>query len=363
MLSEYMDGDVTTTTHDAYIGVPLAAHSSSARGDILERVARRLMEKTMGVTSYDPLPGVRINGSKRGRNSATYDFMIAGRRVEVKSSQLTWDTYHKYWVAQWQKIKRDEYDDLLLVLYAPSGLYIFMHNHTYGVTTNGKSQCAFGGKVQVSGPRNEPLSTAATDAIRAKLASMHYATIGFSEFEDLVTTTTTHDAYVGVPLAAHSSKARGDILERVARRVMERTMGATSYDPPSGVRINGSKRGRNSAAYDFMIAGRRVEVKSAQLKWDTYHVRWVTEWQCIKRDEYDVLLLVLYTPFCLYIFIHNNSYGVSTNGILQYAAGGNVQVGGPTNVQSISAATDVILKKMEPMHYASLAYTHDVSRA
>ena len=40
-----------------------------------------------------------------------------------------------------------------------------------------------------------------------------------------VTTTKTHDAYLGVPLATHSSKARGDILERVAMRVMEEKMG------------------------------------------------------------------------------------------------------------------------------------------
>ena len=32
-------------------------------------------------------------------------------------------------------------------------------------------------------------------------------------------TTTTHDAYVGIPLAELSAKARGDVLEGVVRRV------------------------------------------------------------------------------------------------------------------------------------------------
>jgi hypothetical protein len=208
MLSEYLDGIVTTTTHDAYKGVPLATHSSKARGDILERVARRVMEKTMGMKSYDPSPGVRVNGRKRGRSSETYDFRIAGRRIEAKSSQLLWDRQHTRWVAQWQSIKRDEYDDLLLLLYTPTGLYMFLHDHTYGVSTHGKKQHACGGVVTVCASRNEPSISAATDAIRAKLASMHYASIDFSEFEDLVTTTTTHDAYDGVPLATQSPKAR-----------------------------------------------------------------------------------------------------------------------------------------------------------
>ena len=67
----------------------------------------------MGETACDPPSGVCINGAKRGRTSEIYDFMIAGRRVEVKSSQLKWNSHHKYWEAHWQHIKRDEYDDLV----------------------------------------------------------------------------------------------------------------------------------------------------------------------------------------------------------------------------------------------------------
>ena len=358
MLSDHMpNGVTTTTTHDAYNGVPLATQSSSARGDILELVARRVMENKLGETACDPPSGVCVNGSKRGRNSETYDFMIAGQRVEVKSAQLSWDRQTRRWTAQWHAIKRVEYDDLLLILYTPVGLHIFLHDHTYGVSTHGKSQHACGGKVQVYGTRNEPSISAATDAIRAKMAHMHYASIDFSEFEDLVTTTTTHDAYDGVPLATHSPKARGDILERVARHVMENEMGETACDPPSGVRVNGRKRGRTSETYDFMIGGRRVEVKSAQLKWDSHTKRWVTVWKDIKRDEYDILLLVLYTPVGVHLYIHDHTYGVSTTGKSQHACGGNVQVRGPQNEPSISAATDAIRAKMVHMHYASLAYS------
>jgi len=356
MLSDYLDEIVTTTTHDAYKGVPLATHSPSARGDILERVARRVMERTMGEQACEPPSGVCINGSKRGQNSETYDFIIGGRRVEVKSAQLRWDRRNRRWTAQWQNIKRVEYDDLIIVMYTPDGLYMFLHDHTYGVSTKGKSQHACGGMVAVNGPCNEPSISAATDAIRAKMAPMHYASIDFSEFKDLVTTTTTHDAYDGVPLATQSSKARGDIFERVARRVMEKTMGQTACDPPSGVCVNGRKRGRRSETYDFIIGGRRVEVKSSQLLWNRHMMRWFAQWRNIKRDEYDILLLLLYTPVGVHLYLHDHTYGVSTTGNSQHACGGSVCVCGPINEPSISDATDVILKKMEDMHYASLTY-------
>ena len=179
MLSEYLDGIVTTTTHDAYKGVPLATHSSKARGDILERVARRVMEKTMGETACDPSSSVRVNGSKRGRNSGAYDFMIGGRRVEAKSSQLKWNSHMKHWKTHWQNIKRDEYDDLLLILYSPVGVHLFLHDHTYGVSTNGKSQHACGGTVVVRGPCNEPSISEAMDVILKKMEHMHYASLAY----------------------------------------------------------------------------------------------------------------------------------------------------------------------------------------
>ena len=138
------------------------------------------MEKKLGETACDPPSGVRINGSKRGRNSETYDFRIAERRIEAKSSQLSWDRHKKRWVAQWQHIKRDEYDILILLLYTPTGLYMFLHDHTYGVSTHGKSQHACGGMVTACGHRNEPSISAATDAIRAKMAHMHYASLAYS---------------------------------------------------------------------------------------------------------------------------------------------------------------------------------------
>ena len=179
MLSDYLP--VTTTkTHDAYLSVPLATHSSKARGDILEVVAMRVMEEKMGEKAHTPTSGTCVNGNKRGRYSEEYDFMIAGRRVEVKSAQLKWNTCGRYWRVNWQNIKRDAYDDLILVLYTPLGVYLFLHDHVYSVTTNGKSQSVCGGGIDVCGRRNETSISVALDMILGKLNHMHYATLAYS---------------------------------------------------------------------------------------------------------------------------------------------------------------------------------------
>ena len=236
---------------------------------------------------------------------------------------------------------------------------MYLHNHVFGVSTSGKAQFANGGSVDVYGPRNQPSISKAFDAILEKMKPMvEYATVPFSDFEDLITTTTTHRAYIDIPLATHSASARGDILEGVARRVMEMKVNEIAYNPPTGVCINGTKRGRNSAPCDFILANRRVEVKSSQLTWDSTLNRWRASWQNIKRDAYDDLLLVLYTPFGVRMYLHDHVFGVTTSGNQQSSSGGIVHVCGPSNQPSISIAFDAIVEKMKPMEYACIAHCH-----
>ena len=148
----------TMGTHAAYVGVPLADLSAKARGDVLEGVVRRVLERQAGEAATDAVAGATVAGRKRGRNSAPYDFDLSGRRVEVKSAQLRWDTASRRWQAAWQHIKPDEHDDLYLALYTPFGVYIHLHNGVHGVSTHGKQQAANGGSVNVYGSRSEPSS-------------------------------------------------------------------------------------------------------------------------------------------------------------------------------------------------------------
>jgi hypothetical protein len=58
---------------------------------------------------------------------------------------------------------------------------------------------------------------------------------------------------------------------RVVRKFLEHSTGSSATDPVLDMTITGKKRGRNAAPYDFLLGDRRVEVKSAQLKWVGSH--------------------------------------------------------------------------------------------
>ena len=347
------DEDAPTTTHVAYAGVPLADIDPKVRGDILQGVAKRVMQERMGERAVDLPPGTCVNGAKRGRNSATCDFGLVERRQEVKSAQLKWDKRNQCWEAQWQNLKRDLYDDLLLVLYTPSGLYLFNHDHVFGVSTTGRRQKSAGGRVAAFGPCKQASIAKALEVIVAKMQSMFIGHVPFAELGKVVTTR-GHDAYVGLPLADWCGKARGDVLERVAKRVMEEMVGERAVAPPSGTCVNGAKKAKTQAPNDFVLVGRYKEVKAALLCWDTHSQIWVATWQHIKHELHDDLLLVLYTPLGVFLYQHDGVFGVSTTGRAQEADGSNVKAYGPCKEPSIAKATEAILAKMRPMLLAQL---------
>jgi hypothetical protein len=170
--------------------------------------------------------------------------------------------------------------------------------------------------------------------------------------------TKTVDVYQYVPLATLSPKERGDILENDTRDVVEETTGEKTYDPDVGTTLTGKKRGRNQAPFDFYLGdGRqRVEVKSAQLQWNKHHKRWKTIFQHVKREEYDLLYLALYTPLGIYIFKHDDKFGKTTSGKQQASCGGAINVYCPLNEESIEKATNAVLRKMGSMHVKTIKF-------
>ena len=171
--------------------------------------------------------------------------------------------------------------------------------------------------------------------------------------------TKTTDVYQKLPLATLSPKERGDLLEKAVRYdVVEETTGEKTYDPDPGETVTGKKRGRNQAPFDFYLGDdrQRVEVKSAQLSWEKDRKRWSALFQHVKRAEYDLLYLALYTPSGIYVFKHNDEYGISTQGKQQESRGGKIKVVGPRNQESIEEATKAVLKKMGSMHVKTIKF-------
>ena len=140
---------------------------------------RRVLEEETGEKTCDPDAGKTISGNKRGRHSAPFDFYAAGRKCEVKSAQLMWNKYMKRFEARFQNIKRNEYDDLYLALYTPSGIYIYKHDDTYGISTNGKEQESQGGTINVYAPCREDSIETATKAVLEKLKHMLVKTVRY----------------------------------------------------------------------------------------------------------------------------------------------------------------------------------------
>ena len=119
----------TTRTASTYLGVPLSTLNTKIRGDVLQNFARHVDSILLNETI--------TNAVKNGASTHEYDYLRGTTRVEVKSGQLCWNKTTCQWFVKFRDIKPELYDELCLVLYTPSALYIFKHNST-GLTTNGK---------------------------------------------------------------------------------------------------------------------------------------------------------------------------------------------------------------------------------
>jgi len=69
---------------------------------------------------------------------------------------------------------------MYLALYTPSGVFIYKHDGTTGVTSGGKAQEAEGGQVQVYGPRSEKSIERATAVVVDKMRTMLVAHLGYA---------------------------------------------------------------------------------------------------------------------------------------------------------------------------------------
>ena len=357
-----------TPAQEAYRGVPLAAETAAHRGVILEEIVRRAWEAYAGEATCDALlaeDAACVNGRKRARGNTSCDFLggACRRRFEVKTAQLSWVHTMRRWEVKWCKIKREAHDVLLLALFAPSGLYIFKHDGSFGVSTNGRSQASTGGKVQINGAAGETCIERATRTIVDRMRAMlcvHLPCEELLAIGERGVSTTTQRAYEQVPLSAMPLKRRGVLIEGVARRVWEEHAGETTLDPVDDEAdrcANGHRRSRGCASYDFLDhGGRRFEVKSAQLRWNQANHMWCAHWMHIKPGAHDCLLLALYTPSGLHLFRHDGMYGVTTHGCSQGSSGGGVSVYGPRGECAIERATEVVLGKLRPMFLKTLRY-------
>ena len=159
-----------TVTASTFAGAPLASHDTVTRGKVLTGYARRCdADEHPGAVIEDAVAGEDVNGNRRGQNKAAYDWQRDGRRVACKSAQLRWDDSSQLWKLQFQNIKLDACDELLLAAYTPEGVHLFQHDGRAGLSTHGKSTAATGKQIVFYGPRSEADWRKALAAILGKM--------------------------------------------------------------------------------------------------------------------------------------------------------------------------------------------------
>ena len=177
-----------TVTASTFAGAPLASLDAVTRGKVLTAFARGCdAELHPGAVIEDAEAGERVDGVRRGQNTAEYDWRRDGRRVACKSAQLVWHAGkgHAYWKLQFCNVKlatdeRDAaFDELLLAAYTPEGVHVFRHDLKSGVSTSGKSTAATGKHIVFAGPRHEPDWREALPVVLEKMEAKGCRPLGF----------------------------------------------------------------------------------------------------------------------------------------------------------------------------------------
>ena len=320
-------------TAEIYNNHPLAIMNPKRRSMVMEDWARKMLEETgTNCEIQDPIPGKRVDGSRRGVCHAEYDFLLNGRRVEVKSSQLRWDDSNRRWKVLFGSVRFGAFDDLFLVIFSPHGLDLIKHDQKTGVSMPALATECRGGTVAIYG---EPQWQNSMDTILAKLCeggnSVHLGRTSIDE-SACKTLFDRHDGYTSqlyreVPLASMSPQLRGLRVERMVME-LDRLIHANSIfaEPGPEYTQNGERRGKHRASYDWSRDGKRIEVKHSQLSFYSARRLWYCAFQAVKHACFDELLLVIYSPSGLDIFKHDGSYGLRDTGVRTETVGRRIVI-------------------------------------
>ncbi|CAK9070883.1 unnamed protein product [Durusdinium trenchii] len=116
--------DLTSQAYIGNAGHELSLLSGQRRGKILEQFCKKELARMKPSSKIEePTEGTRCDGTRRSRYHSEYDFTMDGRKVECKSSQMSWNNSGKCWYFHFSSIKlprlgvRDQapFDELYLI--------------------------------------------------------------------------------------------------------------------------------------------------------------------------------------------------------------------------------------------------------
>lgn len=354
-----------TRGESLYATAPLGGLNGKLRGDLLAALVRTAAQDIYPHSQFkDPVPGLCVNGSRRCVGRAECDWLQDGRRVECKTGRLSWAG--NQWTIRFCDVKfavgssGGAFDNLVLGLYTPQALFIYLHDGLLGKSAQGTRTACSGHIVQLRGPRGEATWQLALASILRKLDSptnscQRIAEIPLNDHrvETLyqAMSSTTMRAYSRTPLAEGSTAMRGLRIEAVARRVDKMlNPGARADEGNEQVWGHDSTKGGPARRCDWIRDGQRIECKSAQLSWDGRS--WKFAFQHVKlggviESSFDELLLGLYTPAGLYIYKHDLKLGVSSAGLRTATYGCVIKLAGPHAESDWQKSLAAILEKLD----------------
>eukprot|EP00933_Yihiella_yeosuensis_P005248 TRINITY_DN109728_c0_g1_i1.p1 TRINITY_DN109728_c0_g1~~TRINITY_DN109728_c0_g1_i1.p1 ORF type:complete len:401 (-),score=36.91 TRINITY_DN109728_c0_g1_i1:117-1319(-) len=344
---------------------PLATMSTTRRGRILERTTRSVMASMQPEMKIeDPEHGTNVNGGRRGNHQTTYDWKANGRRVECKSSMMTWHRGRRMWGFNYAGVKlpfenirkHALFDELLLTLFTPRGIYIYAHDLTFRITARGKATAINGYNIRIFAASNQHNWSEALDCILGKLDSMdngcqRVAHISLNDthlLRELNSNDFRMDAYHGLPLTNMSQTQRGLVIQDIVRFVDEAANLYSKFkDAEAGLQIDGKLRSRYNAAHDWLRDGIRVECKSAVIQKSTVRRVWFVRFSAVKLELFDELLLAIYSPCGIYIYRHDLCLGLSKAGVAMPVHGWQIWICSSKAASDWKAALADILTKLD----------------
>jgi hypothetical protein len=364
MFAEFIDVAMKATGDSAFEyakrGTPLAGKSTALRGAIAEVVVKKVLIE-MGKDVRAPDASDCVNGQARRKGNERYDLLVDGAKVEVKNARMTFGPLRQMWMLQFAGVKKSDHQKLILCFEGFDGMRVYDWGDK-GYGTNGQSEEASGGKVQVCASCSQPDALAAHAQLVAKMEEKGNTLLKFVPYDDptyadvWAMKTRTDKYYEGVPLAALSPAARGGVLEAVVRTFVATCLGRAVADAPVTQNVAGGLRCKQSTTYDFLDDGARAEVKSSMMGWDKTLERFQLHFTNVKPDEHDVLYLAWMTPRGVHVFEHDGKAGLSTHGKATAATGYLIQFyapSGKTGYKVPAAAERFLLKNL---HWLKLPY-------
>lgn len=348
-------------------GTPLACKNQKVRGDIAEQVCRVMWVSANPIQNACCVAeetGDRANGSKRGSNQETHDFIavktdtggaVRKRRIEVKLARMHFDQDLRYphkdtrhWRLEFANVKKGKgvFDEVWLVFEGFDGLHRVVWDGETAYKTGGVLENTRGGSIQVSCPwgtvepqtAHKQLLTILRTRCALKGSTYESALYTDEKYTSAFSQSTMHlDAYQKVPMARLSKSVRGVVHERVVRHVLEHCGYTTANPPASGTTNNGIARSSSNAEFDFCIGDMRGECKGGLIGHVISNGTPYWNWHVtgIKHNLHDMLVVVVHGVTGLHIWDYHEEL-----------LGGSIQISAGTFAADVFDAEQRILKKL-----------------